>query len=57
LEDSNRYAIFSGDKIAPPWKSGSYILKPKVEVADSIVVNYSGMTLTVGVPKLHPYLW
>jgi hypothetical protein len=58
LGNAFHYAVFSGDKIAaPPWKSGSYTLKLKIKIADSIVVNYSGMSMTVQVPLFQPDQW
>jgi hypothetical protein len=58
LEEASRYALYSGNKIAvPPWKSGSYALKPKVMVADSVAANFQGSSMTVGVPLFHPDQW
>jgi hypothetical protein len=58
LEEASRLGLYSGDKLAvPPWKSGSYVLKLKVQTADSIVVKDGGLSLTAAVPVFHPEQW
>jgi hypothetical protein len=47
--------LYSGDKLAvPPWKTGNYALKPKVMIADSIVVKFQGGSTF---PLFHPDQW
>jgi hypothetical protein len=53
LENPSRYLLYSGDKPAiVPWKTGSYSLKPKLMLADSIVAKFQGSSMTVGVPNV-----
>jgi hypothetical protein len=58
LEDASRYALYSGEKLAiPPCTRGQYIFRPKVQVADSVIVKFRGGEMTVAVPIFHPDQW
>jgi hypothetical protein len=58
LENPNYYLAYSGDKVAPlPLKSGNYSLKPKFAIAELIIVQAHGSSMTVSVPKFPAEMW
>jgi hypothetical protein len=58
LEKASYYLAYSEGKVASlPLKSGKYTLKPKIEVAESVIVKFQGGSMTVNVPKFRGEEW